>query len=378
MSANSVSVAATPVVAPNSSGAFIALYDEATLKLYLKHGAYATLLRDWTASSKKSSKHFAALCDYCTLRPGSEIFFFLKRKFVYGGIIPKTIGSVASGAAFYLNGPDSKWSKDTGAPLLWNEAMRAHYSSTKPGFFNVPGVGERFQPYLLRFQTDDELTGRWVWADELYWATAKQHMFPMPSNSMQGMSFCILSPVEVRLAKSLLTRDRKRISLEDVEGSVCETAHAPSLANDPFAALPDSLSDAYSRAFNENELEAFLLGNPKLLEPAVRLGEGDVLSRQVPLCPFKSGGMDRADIVVYSNDERYAALPRAIIEVKLGEANANCYRQIARYLEWLAMVQSVEFARSVDAVLVAAKPHRRAKPPEEWPNIKTLTPEGVA
>jgi hypothetical protein len=360
------------------SGAFIALYDEPTLKLYLKHGVYATLLRDWTASSKKSSKHFAALCDYCTLRPGSEIFFFLKRKFVYGGRVSRPKDYASELAAFHLNGAESKWGNGTGAPLLWDESNRARYSATRPGFISVPGVGERFQPYLLKFETDEDLTGRWVWADELYWGTAKQHMFPLPSNSMQGMSFCILSPAEVTLAKSLLTRDRKRISLEDVEGSVCQTAYAPSLANNPFAALPASLSEAYSRAFNENELEAFLLGNPKLLEPAIRLGEGDVLSRQVPLCPFKSGGMDRADIVVYSNDERYAALPRAIVEVKLGEANAKCYRQLARYLEWLAVVRTVDFARNVDAVLVAAKPHRKAKPPKEWPNIKTLTPEGIA
>lgn len=365
------------------SGAFIALYDEASLKLYLKHGVYSTLLRVWNQQSSKATKHFAALSDYCALRPGSEIFFFIKRKIYYGGRLIGPETSNTDTAGYFLNGPLSPWAQKAAAPILWDESNRARYSvSAPPGVFKIPGefrppdIGERFQPYLIKFDTTSDLSGRCIASDALYWATAKEHMFPLPSNSMEGMSFCIISPEEVRIAMDLFRKSDKRIDLRDAEPS-CATSQKPSPANSPNHAMPSNLSDAYRRAFNENELEALILSKPELLKDAVELKTSDALARQIPLCPFKSGGMDRADIVFYSNAGDFGALPRAIVEVKLGQANKACYNQVARYLEWIALARDKDFARRVIAVLVVSSAHKKARAPKEWPNILTLTPAGI-
>lgn len=67
-------------------GLFVALYDEDTLKLYLNKGLYGFLMKPTTVGSVSSrSKHFAVLADYACSREGTDLFFFLKRKIVYGG-----------------------------------------------------------------------------------------------------------------------------------------------------------------------------------------------------------------------------------------------------------------------------------------------------
>ena len=69
-------------------GLFVALYDEQTLKLYLSKGVYGFLMKPvFTDAPSSRSKHFSILADYACSREGADIFFFLKRKIVYGGKI---------------------------------------------------------------------------------------------------------------------------------------------------------------------------------------------------------------------------------------------------------------------------------------------------
>ena len=356
-------------------GVFIALYDEETLQLYLKEGLYATLMRPWTPQSSRQSKHFAALADFCTIRPGAEIFFFLKRKIYYGGRVESGLReSGVNHPKFILNGDASKWGIWGKTPLVWDESKRQRYKATSDSghFLISTSDGDvRHQPYLIKFTPCAELVGRWIKSDELYWAVARKKTYPMPSNSMQGMSFCTLSPGEVNIALGLLRESKKAIDLDHDEGSACLTGTPFDQAEFKGVGLPKSLRDAFDHAFNENEIECFLLANPTLFSQFVPLASSDVLARQVPVCPFKSGGMDRTDIAIYSaSDPRYEMTPRAIIEVKRNVDNGGGFKQLAKYLEWLAIVEGRDFARSVDALLVAPGLTPRAMPPFEWPNIR--------
>ena len=85
-------------------GLFIALYDEKSLKLYLQKGLYGFLMKPVFSQVPSSrSKHYAVLADYACSREGTDVFFFLKRKIVYGG---KIYGNKDAGS-FYINGKNS-------------------------------------------------------------------------------------------------------------------------------------------------------------------------------------------------------------------------------------------------------------------------------
>ena len=59
-----------------NGGLFITLFDEKTLKLYLKHGIYGFLMSTVYFGKKPSWIHFAALSDYACARGGTHVFFF--------------------------------------------------------------------------------------------------------------------------------------------------------------------------------------------------------------------------------------------------------------------------------------------------------------
>ena len=84
-----------------SGGLFVALYDEESLKLYLDKGLYGFLMKPvMTPKPTAQSRYFAILADYACSREGTDVFFFLKRKIVYGG---KIYGN-NSASAFLPNG----------------------------------------------------------------------------------------------------------------------------------------------------------------------------------------------------------------------------------------------------------------------------------
>ena len=74
-------------------GLFIALYDEEEpLKIYLDNGVYGFLM------SPAGSRHRNILADYACIRQGTKVFFFLKRKIIYGG---KIYGNKNAGSFLY-------------------------------------------------------------------------------------------------------------------------------------------------------------------------------------------------------------------------------------------------------------------------------------
>ena len=98
-----------------NGGLFIALYDEESLKLYLDKGLYGFLMKPiMTPKPTAQSRYFAILADYACSREGTDVFFFLKRKIVYGGKIygNKNVGS------FYLNGQTSPLGRKADAELF--------------------------------------------------------------------------------------------------------------------------------------------------------------------------------------------------------------------------------------------------------------------
>ena len=192
-------------------GLFVALYDENTLKLYLNKGLYGFLMKPATIGSVSSrSMHFAVLADYACSREGTDLFFFLKRKIVYGG---KIYGNRQC-ASFYINGQTSPLGQKTQANLFWDESPR-YISTETPGVFKVNGANKA-QPFIFQFKKTEN-TGKYITSDELYFNLGKKYPYPLPSNSMQGMGFCTLTPGEVNELSALLTATNNHIDFTECD-----------------------------------------------------------------------------------------------------------------------------------------------------------------
>lgn len=326
-----------------TGGLFIALYDDESLKLYLDKGVYGFLMPPvFTDRPNPRSRHYHILADYACSREGSDVFFFLKRKIVYGGEI---LGNQESGS-FYLNGSTSPLGRAAEAGLFWDESVRAKYFETDtPGVFRVKRDGGiKSQPFMFQFR-QNENSGKYILSDDLYFELGK-YPYPLPSNSMQGMGFCTLTPGEVSTLKNLIHQSNKRIEFEG-EGEVDKTGEG-TLFDSERVSVNDDL-------VNEAQLEFTILSS---LEPfADFLHDEYVLCRQVPISPFKPSEMDRADICLYSitNPIKNGTIPNVIIELKKDVGNKAAYDQVERYLKWVKNITTPEEYERVKAYIIAPR-----------------------
>ena len=322
------------------SGLFITLYDKETLNLYLNKGIYGFHQKPLEGRPSSRSRHYHALADYSCAREGTHVFFFLKRMIGYGGQI---IGNNKYGS-FYLNGPYSPMGKKADAEIYWDESTRKIYDSVdEPGKFIVPKIDKKTikcQPYLVRFKDNLNLKGKWISSDQLYFKLG-EYPYPLPSNSIQNMGFCILSPGETKIALSLLKKDPMGV----FSGKSNEQV---SLSNNPIPFDPkfdiDNLSKAIINSYfiNEAHMESSILANPTLLPDELQPGKNDALIRQIPISPFKPSHMDRADICYFSEDKiANGTIPNTIIELKNKKAGKQQVEQVKKYFKWLYKLNEV-------------------------------------
>jgi hypothetical protein len=330
-----------PTKSTLSGGLFIALYDEESLKLYLNKGLFGFLMNPvFTDKPSSRSRYYAILADYACSREGTDVYFFLKRKIVYGGKIygNKEIGS------FYLNGATSPLGRSAHADLFWDESKRKRYIPTdKSGVFKISKDGaNKAQPFIFQF-VHNENTGKYIVSDDLYLQLGR-YPYPLPSNSMQGMGFCTLTPGEVLTLERLMTESRKRINYD--EEFEVEKSGKEVVFSDELVSLKDEL-------INEAQLEFTILSSLKPFKSF--LTDDYMLCRQVPISPFKPIDMDRADICLYSMTHpiKNGTIPNVIIELKRENANAKAYEQVTRYLKWIRMITSDEEFNQVSAYIIA-------------------------
>ena len=324
-----------------NGGLFIALYDEDSLKLYLDKGLYGFLMKPvLTSKPSAQSRYYAILADYACSREGTDVFFFLKRKIVYGGKIygNKDVGS------FYLNGQTSPLGRKADAELFWDESERKNYIATdEPGVFKIRKDGaDKAQPFIFQFFQNTN-SGKYIISDDLYFELGK-YPYPLPSNSMQGMGFCTLTPGEVKTLKELISKSTKRIEFEGL-GEIDKQGEE-TVFNDDLVSLDEDL-------VNEAQLEFTILAS---LKPFANFLTDDyVLCRQVPISPFKPSEMDRADICLYSMNSpiKNGTIPNVVIELKKERATKPAYDQVTRYLKWLEAITDDEDFDKVSVYIIA-------------------------
>jgi len=306
-------------------GLFITLYDEGTLQLYLDEGVYGQHMTPQEGEPSSYSAHYKTLADYAAARKGKHVFFFIDRKIYYGGQI---VGSSEHGA-FYINGQKSPMGREADAPLVWDESSRDTYSKTnEPGVFDAGGDrGEKCQPFLIQFEDNRDMAGRYIVSDQLYFDLG-EYPYPLPSNSIAGMGFCTITPGETDILMDLLENEH--------EGKIEPVSSEPvQLESDPVPFSPEYGVDSAEEAHPESHLEASLIANPDLL-PEHMQPDSATICRQVPISPFRTSNIDQADICYFSEDRiRDGTIPNTVLELKIGKAGKSASQQVNRYLRWL-------------------------------------------
>ncbi|MHA1793496.1 MAG: hypothetical protein ACTSVI_12670 [Promethearchaeota archaeon] len=322
------------------NGLFITLYDEETLKLYIKEGIYGQLMRPIDKITPQSI-YYRVLADFGATRKDQHIFFFRKRKIYYGG----QITGAKSYGAFYLNGENSPLGRQNHAPLVWNEGKREHYKecgNDSPGIFLIENKGKKnlnsepykkmCHPFIIQFKDRLGLRGKFIISDQFY-IELGEFPFPLPSNSISNLGFCTLTPSETKIILNLLSRESK--------GSIdYNKTEKLQLAGEPMKFKPKMCIQSINDAIYENHLEAAVIANPLLLPKQLRPKNNEVICRQVPISPFKPEGIDRADICYYDAIREDGAIPNTVIELKNTKAGKGEILQLLRYVRWLDKLNS--------------------------------------
>lgn len=313
-----------------SSGLFITLFDKETLDLYLSQGVYGELREPVFNEVSSRSMHYAALADAACARNGTHVFFFLERTIFYGGQI---IGSNDFGA-YYLNSPYSPMGRRADAGIYWNESDRGIYAATdRPGIFLREGQ-PRCQPYLLLFEDRLGLKGRAIESDVLY-SELSFWPYPLPSNSIRGVSFCTITPYETVILLELLRQKGEGHDIEPVDNI--------ELQGDPVGFRSELGIDHLSQATSKYHHDAMILSNPTLLPPELR-NPNAAICRKVPISPHKPSAVDRADVCYYTDEPiREGTLPNVILELEWKPAGNTKLKKMVRYIRWLQRVASEEW-----------------------------------
>ncbi len=305
--------------------------------------------------------HYAALSDAASARKGDHVFFFIKRRIVYGGQIE---GSKQYGS-FIINGPNSPLGRQVDAEVYWDESNRKIYKSTKnSGVFKVTSKIERCQPYLLKFSDNLGIKGNAIESDDLYSELSIRYNYPLPSNSIQRKSFCTITPGETKILLDLLKSGKSYVdpSKDDVK-----------LISHPMFFEPNMSISHLSDAKSKYHHDAMLIANPKLL-PQKLNPEGAAICRRVPLTPFKPSNMDQADLCYYENNELSdGTIPNKIIEMDWKITGSKKVLKLVKYIKWLKKLIPSDY-REISFNLFAPefKNDARRKIPNEYRSLINL------
>jgi hypothetical protein len=337
------------------SGYIMNLSSRASLEMYIRNGAYGTIIRRpergfWSTANEMT------MADYLTMRSGDLIFFFLERQ-VYG------VGRLVSfpcrdGEAVALcNFPGS--SEPTSQP----PADLLNYLWRENGEENIRWV-VFFKPSPCFFTHGLDM-------DEVLEADNKGVVRSL--RAFEKRSFVQIDDEEAQVILDLLVRRHEKV-LDDLSahsGTVFPdesgpvhakvagtdlTAHA--LDVDPL--LRRHTSEGLIR--HEALIQAWLVGKLVGRAPAVTgiLGEWDFVANQVPASPQKPVCyMDRIDVFGHVTRRLSSDLPATVVRYKIVEIKKDFIEsieaidQLMKYVDWTAHTRSGGDYAMIDAYLVA-------------------------
>lgn len=337
------------------SGYIFNLGSRKKLELYAMSGAYGTIIRRpdrdfWSVAHEKT------LADYLTVRPGSLVFFFYKRR-VYGvgrivgfDLGDETVAALANypGASFpHANPPEDP------EVFLWREN----------GEENLRWV-IFFDPYPHFFQDGLDM-------DEILTSDLKSVVRSL--RVFFGVSFVQMESDEAQLILDLLLRSNQDVLAEGLppDGVFLSRAsqihdavrhHDLNQYRIDLAGLIAKYSDEDGSVRHEALVHGWLADSiARQRSQAVQVfGAWDYVANEYPASPQKPVVyMDRIDIFGYVQE---ALVPGAIptilrykaIEIKKGRVTSpDVVKQLLKYVDWVAHTRAGGDYSLVDAYFVA-------------------------
>lgn len=328
---------------------------EGALSKSLKYGIYGFYMKPiFEGQPSSQSRHYAILSDYACCEEGTHIFFFYNRYVYYGGKVSNE--NKDDTPIFYLNGKTSPLGKKANAEFYYEETLPKLKEETY-----IINDDEKAMPFTIEFEVDEELTGKKISVDDLYWELS-QYNYPLPINSIQGLAMATLTPKETEILLDLLKDKGEKTKNKPIRNE-------PKIKTDKKTQFSKKLVKG-EKQISESHLEFLLLSQSELLNNIIPDGEY-AKCRQIPLCPFKSESYDRIDIALYDKNNRIkdGTLPNIIIELKNKDVSFKEYKQVNRYLKWLERISAEEFEK-IEALLIGPKISRNL-------NKRQLKKEGI-
>jgi hypothetical protein len=325
-------------------GYLISLDSLDTLELYIKNGFYGTKIK-YPKNGQWSPAHEYTLADYCSMKEGEFIFFFIKR-IIYGvGKIVSLNKELTTKPVALCNYPKSYFAGERGKnkALLWNENVPADYDIRWVVFYKPA-------PHFFKKGLD---------MDEVLMSDRSNMVRSL--RTFQGLSFIKMDTIECNFILQLLIR--KNLDCWDNPDE-----------NDIFYSAPENYHQYINKSYNlaeyqidVDELISKFIQDDKIKHEAILQtwlvsklthdptsvsnifsGPWNYIANQVSASPYKPiTYMDKIDIFGIKEKPVYPfASPIAseylIIEVKkdfitsVENMEINPIGQLMKYVDWVA------------------------------------------
>jgi hypothetical protein len=337
------------------SGYVINLGARESLELYMRKGAYGTIINRPTRDLWPHAREMT-LADYLAIRPGALVFFFLRREiYGVGRVVGFDVGKEEVAALANYPGASFPYASPPQNPqdYLWREN----------GEENQRWV-IFFEPYPYFFKVGLDMDE--VLASDVKGVVRSLRVF-------EGVTFIQMENDEVQVILDLLLRHNKdfldgRGGPELVFGSQAAQTHARIREYDlsQYRIDLDGLIGKYANQDGSIRHEALVhawlaRALAQRQEQAIRVfGDWDYVTNQYPASPYKPvQWMDKIDIFGYivktiTEEATPTVVRYKIIEVKKGRVrSSNEINQLIKYVDWIAHTRAGGDYGLVDAYLVA-------------------------
>jgi len=330
------------------AGYVINLNSAEALELYVTSGVYSTVL-NIKPDTKNWQVFEGTFADYASMKPGDNIYFFIKRKLYGIGEIISLEGNGISDCRFN-NFPEA------------SKLKYFDYSQVKNKLLWDEGEKSKNQRWICCFKPSPAFYTEGIDMDEVLFS--KPEAFRM-LRAFWKVSFLKIDDEENLALKEILLRKALEENIPKYPWSNEKHKQIITKLNSNYNLnvqdIIQSCFDTRTGSLNhEAALEAYIIYHLRDKSPHVTdiFGKWDYISRQVIASPFKPiDYMDKMDIFGYSFITGFSSLTPLkhkylLIELKKGWATKDDVDQAMKYVDWIRSEYTRGDYNPIEAFLV--------------------------
>lgn len=321
-----------------------------SLELYAESGVYATKI-PLPTNGQWMRHHEATFADYVTMRPGDNIYFFIKRE-IFG------IGELVAA------GPDCKYLNH---PLA-AKPQSFDYATEKSALLWDQGNVSAEQPWICLFKPAPHFFKSGIDMDDMLSSNPRAfRMLPafwkvsfvkFDTDENQAFRDALLKLNEKALTSPTAGKNTFKAGWQVQHAAVAKKVTGAHHRLDPQSFLSQCAEG--ERLRHEMAIELGLLSQLAAKEAGTTavFGEWDYLSHQVVASPFKPiDYMDRMDVFGYAFIAGYEPTKARFLvaELKKDEATGEDIEQLMKYVDWVKDEYCFGDYSMIRAFLVAAE-----------------------